>query len=119
MKKLMMVGILLMSLGVKSQILIEGIDINTLDSVKYVEMIAIEAGLFKSKLQIAVDYGQKIKWGTDARIQNSKGAVMAFNTNLHALNFFCNNGWEFVTTYAVSIPNGGSVYHYLLRRRKE
>lgn len=116
--KKVLIGLLLMtSISAKAQIVVDGVDINKLDSVQYVEILGIDQGLFQRKLQIIVDYGQKFKWGTDARIQNAQGTVMQFNTMVHPLNFFSANGWEFVTTYAVSIGQS-SVYHTLLRRKK-
>lgn len=102
----------------KAQIMVDETDINKLSGVKYCEILAYDIGLFKKKIVINVDYGQKAKFGEDMSIKDSNGKTYIFNSVIDALNFFEGNGWVFVSNYAVSLPNnGGMVYHTLLKRK--
>ena len=120
MKKIALSTLLAMLMvSAKAQIIVDETDINKLSGVKYCEILAYDVGLFKKKIIINVDYGQKAKFGEDMSIKDTNGKTYIFNSVIDALNFFEDNGWEFVSNYAVSLPNnGGMVYHTLLKRRK-
>lgn len=119
MKKVTLSILLAMLLvSAKAQIIVDETDINKLSEVKYCEILAYDVGLFKKKIIINVDYGQKAKFGEDMSIKDSNGKTYIFNSLINALNFFESNGWVFVSNYAISLPNnGGMVYHTLLKRK--
>lgn len=108
------------SISSKAQVFVNRIDINKLPRLEYCEIVGIDMGIFKKKLQVVIDFGQPIHWGNDMSIsEDTLGEAKIFNTMIHALNFMSNNGWEYVDAYAISEPSGGKVYHYLLRKKKE
>jgi hypothetical protein len=119
MKKIVLTSalVLALSIGASAQVIIEGVDINKIDSIEYVEILGYDGGLFQSKLNIIIDYGQKFKIGSDMRIQNAEGKAQRFNTMIHAMNFMYLNGWDFVTSYAIS-SGSTNVYHWLMKRAK-
>jgi hypothetical protein len=98
------------------QVKVDGIDINSLPDVKYIEIVGVER-LLSTKITVVIDYGQKMKFGSGQRIEKDDGRPIIFNSMVEALNFLCRNGWEFVNNYAVMISNE-NVYHFLLRRRE-
>jgi hypothetical protein len=98
---------------------VDGINLAEKKEIEYVQLLGIDMGIFKKKLTVIVDYGQKIKaFDTDTRVQDEKGEPIIFNSMVDALNHFNGQGWEFVTAYAISNPGtNGSTYHYLMRRK--
>ena len=101
----------------QTKILIDGNDINSADSINFIQLMFTQKFL-SFKVRCVVDCGREIQFGSDTRVQNSNGTKKDFNTVIDGLNFFTNNGWDFVTTYPVSTGQGGSVYHFLLKRHK-
>jgi len=100
-----------------SQVKVDGVDINSLEGIKYIEIVGFER-LLSTKVTVTIDYGQKMKFGSDQRIEKEDGKPIIFNSVIEALNFLNKNGWEFVNNYAVTISNQ-NVYHYLLKRREQ
>lgn len=120
MKKILIGLLLMVSMGAEAQIMVDGKDINADTSLQYIEIVGADIGLFKKKLVVGVDYGQKLNIfeGIDTAVKGEDGKNKIFNSMTGALNFFCANGWEYVNSYAISVPSSGSVYHWLLRRKK-
>lgn len=98
------------------KVLIDGKDINTDTSITYIELMFAQK-FMSFKVKCIVDFGQEIEWGSDTRVQNADGTSRNFNTVIDGLNFFTKNGWDFVTTYPITI-GGSNVHHFLLKRRK-
>jgi len=100
---------------------VDGVNLADKKEVEYLQLLGIDMGIFKKKLTVIVDYGQKIKvFDTDTRVQDEKGDPIVFNSMVDALNHFNSHGWEFVTAYAIKNDGTtGSTYHYLMRRKKE
>ena len=112
--KNLILGVCLFFAGsLSAQIMIGKKDINTAD-IKYIELVATQAGLFTGKVNIVVDFGER-----NATVKDDKGKPIDFNTVVAALNYFDKNGWEYVNNFVVSEGTIGHVYHYLLRRKKE
>ena len=104
----------------KGQVFVNRIDINKIPRLEYCEIVGIDMGFFKKKLQVVIDFGQPIHWSDDMSIsEDTLAEAKIFNTMIHALNFMSNNGWEYVDAYAVSEASGGKVYHYLMRKKKD
>ena len=118
-KQLLGAVLFLLPLFVKSQVLIDGKDINADSTLTYIEIVGADIGLFKKKLVVVVDYGQKFSiWDAkDSAVKDSAGKNYIFNTMVDALNFFSRNGWIYENSYAISVPNSGNVYHFLLKRK--
>lgn len=120
MKKVLVIfALCFFSFFAKSQITIDGKDISSDSTLTYIEIVGADIGLFKKKLVVVVDYGQKFSiWdGKDSAVKGSDGKNYIFNTMVDALNFFSRNGWIYENSYAISVPNSGNVYHFLLKRK--
>jgi hypothetical protein len=102
-----------------SQVIVNDVNINELPDVQYIQMVAIAKLLSVSKVTITVDYGQPYKMSEDTKISGVDKKPIVFNSNMDALNFLDKNGWEFVNSYPVTSAGGGSVYHYLLKRKEK
>lgn len=92
---LMLVGFSLIG---KSQVNVDGVNINEMD-IKYVELVG-RAKLDPTKIKVIVDYGQPFTFASQA-IRGAEGEKAAFNSMIDALNFMEANGWEFVSNYVV------------------
>ncbi len=108
------------SIGIDNSIkvLVNGININDLPDVKYCQLLGYNEGIFKKKVIINVDYGQEfVPFTQGMRITDKSDKAIVFNSMVDALNFMEINGWEYVSQNAISSSSGGSVYHYLLKRK--
>jgi hypothetical protein len=118
MKKILLLALIAISLKSQSQVKVDGVDINTLP-INYCQIVGFDMGVFKKKVVISVDYGQKVVLGEGTTIEDiATNKPVVFNSMIDALNFMDKNGWEYINSYAISNANAGSVYHYLLKRKK-
>ncbi len=98
---------------------IDGVNLADKKDLDYIEILGVNQGVFKQKLVIVVDYGQKIKaFESDTRVEGADGKPIEFNSMMDAVNRFSAWGWELQTTYALSVGNNGSVLHYVFKRKK-
>ena len=91
-----------------SQVVVDGVNINNLDEVQMVRMIAQERFL-SNKVTIFIDYGQSINGGSRNRmevIDPSSGERIKFNSVMHAVNYLIANGWTYVE--AMVLPSEGN-----------
>lgn len=91
-----------------SQVVVDGVNINNLEQVSMVRMIAQERFL-SSRVTIFIDYGQSVQGGSRQRmevINPQDGKRMRFNSVMHAVNFLIANGWEYVE--AMVLPSEGN-----------
>ncbi len=65
-----------------------------------------------TKIVVTIDYGtgEKVKL-----IKTKEGKWMKFKSMIEALNYMSNDGWRFVTAYAITKGNQ-HVYHFLLKK---
>ncbi len=121
MKKLILVAItILCSVQfISAQVFVgkEKININELPNVKYIQLVGYNTSLFGMKMEIAIDYGQKMKLFKSTAIRNGEGKPMKFNTMIAALNFMLANGWEFID-YKEALVGRKMKFVYLLKRKK-
>lgn len=99
-----------------AQVNINGVDINQEPGVRYVKLLAFQKFL-SNKVIIAVDYGQKMKFGQGATIKDADGKDQVFNSVIGALNFMEENGWEYVNDLLIT-TNNQNVYHYLMKKKE-
>lgn len=94
-------------------VLVNDTDINKLD-IEYCEL-SISARLVNpTKVKVYVDYGQK--WTMKRQnIMNENKKVVSFNSNVHALNFMNQNGWNYVEQ-TVTQSGEQTIYKYLLKK---
>ena len=89
--------------------------------VEYIEIVGTPTVL-STKLTIELDFGQENKfWGNrEYDLRDADGKRIKFNSMIDALNFMGKNGYELIMPYIVpsTSSSSGSVYHYLLRRKK-
>lgn len=98
-----------------AQVNVDGIDINKLEFVKFIELVA-QQRLFSNKVVIRIDYGQLTRGGEIQRIIGKDGKNKKFNSPIDALNFMYINGWDYLESY-IEINGNTSRLHYLLVRR--
>jgi len=110
-------ALILFAFAAQCQVLVDDVDVNKLDHVKYVELVGQQKFL-SMKIVVNVDYGQAYKPFKQQRVQDMNGKNMAFNSMIDALNFMEANGWEFVNNYATQTTDS-SIFHYLLRRKED
>ena len=117
MKQRMVFFLMLIPLFGIAQINVDGIDINRVDHIKYVELVSTSK-FFSNKVVISIDYGQAVRMGENQRIKDREGKNKVFNSVIDALNFMDNNGWEYMNSYVLTNKDSNEI-HYLLRRKKE
>ena len=91
-----------------SQVVVDGVNINNLEEVQMVRMIAQERFL-SNKVTIFIDYGQSINGGSRNRmevIDPNSGDRIRFNSVMHAVNYLIANGWTYVE--AMVLPTEGN-----------
>lgn len=124
MKKLVFAFLLLLgaTTAATAQVVVDGVNINNLEEVAMIRMIAQERFL-SNKVTIFIDYGQSVQGGSRQRmevINPSDGKRIRFNSVMHATNYLISNGWTYIE--AMVLPSegnasttGGST-QYLFRR---
>lgn len=101
------------------EVMVDNVNINEIEDLELI-MIDEDGGLFKSGVEIRVDYGErgKIKYGRKSR---DRGDNMKFNTLMSAFNFLENNGWTFVETFSrINGASGNTNQNntYMFRRKR-
>lgn len=97
---------------------VNGKPISEID-VEYVQIVGT-GKLLSQKVIIDIDFGQEDKLFSfkDTQVKDKNGELKTFNSMIDALNFMSENGYEFVSAYALTIGTQ-NVYHYLLKKREE
>lgn len=117
MKKVVLIatGLLMMLSTLSFSQTVNGIPLKDIDVV-YVQIVG-RAKLFSTDLAIDIDFGQKNKVFSkkDTRIVDVDGKDVVLHSMVDALNFMCENGYSFVTAYAITVSNQ-NVYHFLLKK---
>ena len=62
----------------------------------YCQVVATEKFL-SNKVNVELDFGQKMKYFVDNRLKDEKGNAIKFNTNVDAMNYMGKQGWEVET----------------------
>lgn len=85
-------------------------------------MIYIEAN-FKQDVDIRVDYGQAKKFAKRYYLTNRKGDKLKFNSFVHAMNYFHEQGWklfdQYENTESLTKNGNNTTVSYLMVRNKE
>lgn len=86
--------------------------------VEYIEITG-NYKLFKGKVTIDIDFGQRDKGlnTKDRKVLDENGKNIFFNSMVDALNFMSKNGYEFVQAYTVASENTSTIY-YLMKKSK-
>ena len=87
---------------------------------EYVEIVGANKSIFKPfQVTIYVDYGQigKMKDISKGQVLAWDGTQAIFNGMMSVVNEFAKSGWELDQTILLSQPSGGSVYHYIFRKK--
>ncbi len=100
-----------------AQVIVDEININELEDVKYCELVGTER-LLNNKIIVQIDHGQPRKFFRQQTISNKNGNRKNFNSMIDALNFMEKNGWSYINSYTVT-SDGTSIYHWLLKRNEE
>ena len=105
-----------------AQVVVNGVNINNLEEVSMIRMIAQERFL-SSKVTIFIDYGQSVKGGsrrTMEVINPQDGERIRFNSVMHAVNYLIDNGWKYVESMVLpsegnASTTGGSTQYLFVR----
>jgi hypothetical protein len=92
----------------RAQVVVDGVNINNLQEVSMIRMIAQERFL-SNQVTIFIDYGQSINGGSRNRmevIDPSDGKRVRFNSVMHAVNYLIANGWLYEE--AMVLPSEGN-----------
>lgn len=118
MKKVLLLAIALFTISFAKAQTVNGVPLKDIQ-VEYVQIVGTSK-LLSPKLTIEIDFGQVNSYWTnkDTQMLDEKGKKIEFNSMIDALNFMSANGYDFVSSYAVSVSQSQNVYHYLLRRKK-
>lgn len=109
--------------SIQAQVIVEGVNINELDDVTIIRM-ASAGQAFSKKRIIIIDYGQELKWGDrqGSMIKDRRGDIQKFNSEIAAVNWLENNGWEFMETSTLisgSTASTSSFNYYYFRKKNE
>ena len=91
-----------------SQVVVDGVNINNLEQVRMIRMIAQERFL-SNRVTIFIDYGQSLQGNNRQRmevINPQTNDRMKFNSVMHAVNFLLLNGWTYQE--AMVLPSDGN-----------
>lgn len=126
MKKLFFAFVLLFagSTAAFGQVVVDGVNINNLEQVSMIRMIAQERFL-STQVTIFIDYGQSIGGAARERmevIDPQTDKRVRFNSVMHATNYLIDNGWVYVEAMVLptegnASTTGGST-QYIFRRRQ-
>ena len=100
--------LLFLSFTASSQIVVEGVDINTQSGLEYVAISMVGAG---SSYIVAVDYGAVVK-SSYKHIEGQDGKPRKFNTHMDVLNFMYSQGWEYSGAHST-----GNASWMIMRRK--
>ena len=91
-----------------SQVVVDGVNINNLQEVQMIRMIAQERFL-SSKVTIFIDYGQSLAGASRQRMEVNdprSNDRIKFNSVMHAVNYLIANGWRYQE--AMVLPSEGN-----------
>jgi len=89
--------------------------VNAQKNYVYCELVGT-GKLMSSKVNVQADFGQKTSvWKGVGYIKGEDGKAISFNSMVDAMNYFGNQGWEFVQAYVVT-ANNQNVYRWLLKK---
>lgn len=77
----------------QAQLMVDGMDLNQRDDLHFIE-ISPRNPPFESNLRVHIDYGQPFRVVENANLMDARGEKMEFNSIVHILNFFTDQGWE-------------------------
>lgn len=125
MRKLLLAAafVLTASTAAFSQVVVDGVNINNLEQVQMIRMIAQERFL-STKVNIFVDYGQSVAGLSRSRMEVNNpqdGERIKFNSVMHAVNFLIANGWDYQESMVLPFEGnanatGGSTQYLFTRR---
>jgi hypothetical protein len=112
MKKLILLFALALSFSfstqLSAQVVVDGVNINNLNQISMIRMIAQER-LLSNKVVVFIDYGQSINGGARNRMEVVDPRTddrINFNSVMHAVNYMIDNGWEYLESMV--LPSEGN-----------
>lgn len=87
-------------------------------NVEYVQIVGTSK-MFTTKVTIKIDFGQETTFFgkyNETVLKDDQGNLVEFNSMIDALNFMSQNGYNFVTAYALTMGQT-NVYHFLLQKK--
>lgn len=97
-------------------LLVNGVDINKIEA-QYIEIVAYTTTIYGKKWAITFDLGKEYTNWKGHKYMTEKGAVIDFESPMHAFNYVTDCGWKFVSR--ASAGSNGSLYmNYLMYKEK-
>jgi hypothetical protein len=109
--------ILLFSVMILFCFFLKGQDIKSDTTKQYVYCELVGMSGLTGKVNVSIDFGEKRSFLQGASwLKGEDGKLIKFNSMIDALNYMGKDKWEFVQAYAIG-GQGGSVYHFLLKKQ--
>lgn len=121
MKKAFLISCLwLAGWSASGQVFVDNINLNDVEGMEHILMMAFLDGIFSQHFTIWVNYGQKNN--KDSVVQED-GKPKQFSSNISALNYFYENGWDLNETFLIERVNPFTkreelVFYHFMRRKK-
>ena len=99
---------------------INGIPLKNLEA-EYLKLTPKGPKIGSRKIQLLIDFGQETRAMSNMEqlLLDSTGNKMEFNSQIGALNFMYENGYELVQQYGLLEANGLESVSYFMQRRKK
>jgi len=116
MKTLIFSILLFTTLPSFSQIVVSGVDINSIDSIKVCTVKIENIDQIFGDKDISVDYGQVERKATKRFTEKLTGKRLNFNSVTHVINYMENNGWLHYDSQILATKT--ETIHYFHFRKK-
>ncbi len=110
--------------SLRAQVVVDGVNINNLEQISMIRMIAQERFL-SNRVNVFIDYGQSLVGATRQRmevIDPRSNQRLVFNSVMHAVNYLIDNGWTYVESMVLPQEGNastGSVQYLFVRTDKQ
>ena len=107
------------------QVFVGGLDINSADSIKIVEVYVNRRAL-RNIVHVSVDFGQRDNLNAMSIGNRSDDMLilepetkkrMVFTSTAAVLNFFERNGWKYINGFADNTPDKAGYYYHFRKRQ--
>lgn len=112
--------LLLVGMPGRGQVVVDNINLNEVEGLEHILLMCFWDGFFSQKLTIWVNYGQR---NNKDSVVLEDGKPKQFASNITALNYFYERGWDLHETFLIERPNPVTgnrelMFYHFLRRKK-
>jgi len=116
MKNLILPILFFITLPSFSQIVVSGVDINSIDSIKVCTVKLENLEQLLGDMDVSVDYGQVERKATKRFTDKSTGKRLDFNSMTHVINYMENNGWLHYDSQILDTKTE-TIYYFHFRKK--